>query len=109
MEMKLKSVYFCLLLVLASLWADRLGTDALLQVTVPARPPFGEEFYPLSIRNRAETLAKIEAPSFAQQAPSPFCSASIMPDLVGSGLHEETTICLFCGSRACYILMSLQR
>jgi hypothetical protein len=109
MEMKLKSVYFCLLLVLASLGADRLRTAALLQVTVPASPPFGEEFYPLSIRNRAETRAAIEAPSFVQQAPLPFSSASIIPDLTGSGLDEERTMGVFFGRRACYVLMSLQR
>jgi hypothetical protein len=108
LEMSPKNACFCLTLVLVTTWADRLKTGAFFVTPRWGTTAFGQEVYPYSIRERAETRETIEAPPLARINQEPLSIALVLPRIVCSTL-EAAVSHMFSGADACYLFMSIQR
>jgi hypothetical protein len=96
------------MLVLLTIWADRLKIGAFYVTPRSCTTNFGQESYPLSLRERAETQETIEASRLAETEEGPLWVALIAPRVVRSPF-EALVLPVVSGSDVCYLLMSIRR
>jgi hypothetical protein len=106
--MNFRSVRLILMLLVVTIWADRLKVGAFYVTPRFGTTAFGQESYPLSIRDRVETQEKIEAPRLLRLDQQPVLIALITPRVVWSQL-EAVVFPLISRSDTCYLFMSIQR
>jgi hypothetical protein len=106
--MKFRNVRLILILVLLTIWADRLKIGAFYVTPRFGTTAFGQESYPLSIRERVQTQETIEAPTFARINQEPLLLALIAPRVLCSQL-EAAVFPIVSGSDTRYLFMSIQR
>jgi hypothetical protein len=105
--MKSKNVWVSMILVLATAKTGCPKADAFFLALSSTPPAFGEEFYPVSLRDRNETRQTVEASPQARPDLAGRASAWVSPNGIGSRLEVEILPSVS-GSDACYRLMSLQ-
>jgi len=106
--MNLRNLRLILILILLTIWADRLKLGAFYVTPRFGTTAFGQESYPVSLRERVETQQTIEAPPLARINQEPLSIALIAPRVLCSQL-ESAVFPIVAGSDACYLFMSIQR
>jgi hypothetical protein len=96
------------MLVLLTIWADRLKMGAFYVTPRFGTTAFGQESYPLSLRDRAETQETIEASHLAGADEQPLLTTLLAPRVVRSPF-ESVVFPIISGSDVCYLLMSIRR
>jgi hypothetical protein len=106
--MNFRTARLILLLLLLTIWADRLKIGAFYVTPHFGTTAFGQEIYPLSMRDRAETRETVEAPPLARIQQQPLlialiapCRPCLQPESADSSSLSR--------SNACYLFMSIQR
>jgi hypothetical protein len=106
--MNLRNLRLFLILVLLTIWADRLKIGAFYVTPRSGTTAFGQEAYPLSIRDSAETRDSVEAACLAR-IHSELLSIPLIPPRVPWSELDSVVFPIFSGSDACYLFMSIQR
>jgi hypothetical protein len=106
--MAFRTFRLILMLVLLTIWADRLKIGAFYVTPRFGTTNFGQESYPLSLRERAETQETIEASHLAGADEEPFLITLLAPR-VARPAFECVSRPIVSGSDVCYLLMSIRR
>ena len=106
--MNLRNLRLFLILVLLTIWADRLKIGAFYVTPRAATTAFGQEAYPVSIRESVETRSSVEAAPLARVNSEPLLLAVIVPRVPCLELGS-VVFPIFSGSDVCYLFMSIKR